>query len=102
MNYTDDQLKTALAKMLPDSVYYHEPSSLLIWKARTQLDMVHNRNVKDTELLHVCHLTEQGLSDDKVDLFKNYLNVFYDTRIPHSATWQQRTIALTKVKGVEL
>lgn len=110
MNYTDDQLKQVLAKMLPEKLFFmenidHIPT--LCWRQ--------NRFVLDTELLHVCHLIEQTLDkegdlteppelrESEQAMFINYLTTdmtaLFDLA---SMTWQQRTIALAKVKGVKI
>jgi hypothetical protein len=53
--------------------------------------------VLDTELLHLCWLVEETLSSNQ---FGDYsVNLLCDDI---HATWQQRVIALAKVKGVEL
>ena len=84
MNYTDAQLKQALAKMLPETEPY--------W-----------RNILDTELLHLCWLVEETLSADEKS---QYLLYFWDLEQSRwddqHATWQRRTVGLTKVKGVEI
>lgn len=92
--YTDIQLKQALAKMLPD-VIQHEAG--LTWYRHD------GGEVLDTELLHLCWLIEETLTFlDK----GNYFNSFWEgafsvVGICH-ISWQQRTIALAKVKGVEI
>jgi len=109
MTYTDTQLKQALARMLPDKLDWREIKMtavgtggsyhLLCWKGGC--------HVLDTELLHLCWLVEEDIPCESwlcyvdelrfitVGLTKNMF--FY----PH-ATWQQRTTALCKVKGIEI
>ena len=102
MNYTDDQLKKALAKMLPDVITYHEVIAHESCKIVCLLQWVAKRNgerdftVRDTELLHLCWLVEEGL-DNKLNL--NYYNLI--VLDPH-ASWQQRVEALAEVKGIEI
>jgi len=89
MNYTDEQLKQVLAKMIPETCYMTQPDNkLLAWKD--------GHLVRDTELLHLCWLVEEGL-ENKLNL--NYYNLI--VLDPH-ASWQQRVKALAKVKGIEI
>lgn len=100
MNNTDTQLKQALAKMLPDVIH----ADSLYWR-----ESLHQ--VLDTELLHLCWLVENNLPkhDDTDQMYINALGVddsngdLYPEwfKIVH-ATWQQRTIALTKTLRVEI
>jgi len=94
MTPTDQQLKQSLAKMLPTELQWGEP---LAWK---QVNQNYGRLVLDTELLHLCWLVEETLTyDEKVSqLTKLEIEVTF----AHSATWQQRTIALCKMKGIEI
>lgn len=99
MNYTDTQLKAALAKMLPEQFKFHTPENELWWVSEKL-----TAPVLDTELLHVCWLITKTLSVED-----RYRCVIYhydnDSTIEHvdfDATWQQRTIALAKMKGVEI
>jgi len=98
MNYTDDQLKQALAKMLPETVCYEQES--LYWQyeeIRYDRPVMNRGNrILDTELLHLCWLIEENL-ENKLNL--NYYNLI--VLDPH-ASWQQRVIALAKVKGIEI
>ena len=100
--YTDTQLKQALAKMLPDKIWIRRLTDIegLYWK-----DEAHFWPVLDTELLHLCWLVEETLMDTYSDYYE-YLaatthSVYRDAALCH-ATWQQRVIALCKVKGVEI
>jgi len=91
MNYTDDQLKQALAKMLPNVIVIftveHSPEIVLVEKQT-------GAQYRDTELLHLCWMVEEMLEPlQKYDMEQ--------TTFWH-ATWQQRTVALAKVKGVEI
>jgi len=108
MNYTDTQLKAALAKMLPKGISYLEVTSyesnktvcLLQWGAKWNDER--NFIVKNTELLHLCHLVEETLTPDEWTEYGNALS-WYSLPIYYiHATWQQRVIALAKVKGIDI
>ncbi len=110
MNYTNDQLKKALAKMLPEEITY-VPKGYLV----RHFD--NDSKVLDTELLHLCWMVEDTIKD-KVRFVRELYDVFeqkhrgneaWDCLDPVDisamlvhATWQQRVIALAKVKGVEI
>lgn len=109
MNYSDTQLKQALAKMLPTELQWGEP---LAWK---QVNQNYGRLVLDTELLHLCWLVEKDISPVAWRVYSDMLTnstqdaevAFYSDKVgarykSAHATWQQRTIALAKVKGVEI
>lgn len=113
--HTDTQLKQALAKMLPEKAI---PDNIYgcCWVCNDLTNNVkHYLPVDDTELLHLCWLVESNLSEDATEDYEILLTEitnngvsFYFT--PHAgmvfkvchATWQQRTIALCKVKGIEI
>lgn len=108
--YTDTQLKQALAKMLPEQVYYDEKVlGGLRWKAEPYW-----RNVLTPELLHLCWLVEETLTESEQEDYVCSLETqAYPDGFPQPmyephwfivvhATWQQRTIALAKVKGIEI
>lgn len=101
MNNTDTQLKQALAKMLPDVIH----ADSLYWR-----EYLHQ--VLDTELLHLCWLVEETLGEDYYSYFQ-HLESWCRVDRQHKdnnerlwwcihATWQQRTIALTKTLRVEI
>jgi len=98
MNYTDNQLKAALAKMLPETVCYEQES--LYWQyeeIRYDRPVMNRGNrILDTELLYLCWLVEENL-ENKLNL--NYYNLI--VLDPH-ASWQQRVEALAEVKGIEI
>lgn len=108
MTYTDAQLKRTLAKMLPEKVKesrVYKARVLLIWT-----DFTHDRaghEVLDTELLHLCWLVENSLSIGQRMQMRHHLTDErplergYGEKVCH-ATWQQRTIALAKTKGIEI
>ena len=104
MNYTDTQLKQALARMLPEQLFWADKYQSLVWDSNEKpLD----RKVLNTELLHLCWLVEETL--DEVEFYNYVTNLYLVNNKPkysfhndcHS-TWQQRTIALAKVKEVEI
>ena len=102
MTYIDIQLKQALAKMLPDT--FNIDDEFMYWDGTHTL-------VLDTELLHLCWLVEETIDGTTAMNYVRELANQYDTD-PHGnywkmwitthATWQQRVIALVKVKGVEI
>lgn len=98
MNYTDTQLKQALAKMLPETCYmnkgggtlYYQPDKLTICYS------IHPPPVIDTELLHLCWLAEKTLSlHERFECYEILEGLIW-------ASWQQRVEALAKVKGIEI
>ncbi len=118
--YTNDQLKQALAKMLPEKIRHDSNylvdslagiySPMLIWLPS---GIAQESYVLDTELLHICWLIEQALTEKEDVWFLQRLSQqrYLDgecgtigTLIDRSvhATWQQRTIALAKVKGITI
>ena len=115
INYTDTQLKQALAKMLPEDLYiskqYFTVSAMITTQDDNLCWTITKYLVKDTELLHLCWLAEETLFMNTVD-WAGYSNLLIKTvaRTSHNtfpsvylhATWQQRVIALCKVKGVEI
>lgn len=115
MNYSDTQLKTALAKMLPEQValagFSNEPQShYLYWTRIAPFDAV-----KDTELLHLCRLIWNGF-DRKQRI--SYSISLRDAVIKdgghatsskedidaccENASWNQRTAALAKELRIEI
>lgn len=107
IKYTDEQLRRTLAKLLSNVVSYTEHNPYLRWWESLEA-------VRDTELLHLCWLVEGTLNFEEGDLYVTYLEsetkagtipICYDKSYWFTvvnATWQQRTIALAKVKGVEI
>ena len=101
MNYTDDQLRALLAKMLPETVKYDTFMSppTLRWN--------HSVMVRVTELLHLTSLLEAGLTEGERVKYTDHLcsitpseyDGFFSCAV---ATWQQRTTALAEVLGVTL
>lgn len=109
MNYTDTQLKQALAKMLPDDLYVTIDGIDLLWSNVSERCNKDRRGcyVLDTELLHMCWLVEQSLFPG-TPLHDDYLHELKQVCDPEDyassvgASWQQRVIALAKVKGIEI
>lgn len=100
---TDAQLKQALAKMLPEKV-----KMALDWGDVDSLQWIESgykhatsRRVLDTELLHLCWLMEETLSPSQAQAYYQMLPANSVGNQAH-ATWQQRVIALAKVKGIEI
>ncbi len=99
MTYTDTQLKQALVKMLPDEVelkFNNHYFTEYLWNTKQ------GRVVLDTELLHLCWLVEQTLDREDQLLYTRNSMKGNSTFSAIHAPWQQRTIALAKVKGVEI
>jgi len=90
MNYTDDQLKKALTKMLPDCI--HENGDLYFYDA----GLGGHYQVRDTELLHLCWLLEKDLTSSEIE---DESEIEW---LACHASWQNRVIALAKVKGIEI
>ena len=98
---TDQDLKLALAKMLPEKiVLYHNPQFPELATIRWMKD---GRELQETEWLHVCWLVEESLDPKQRQDFRETLSdILYDNlRIGAAihATWQQRAATLIKVKG---
>lgn len=133
MNYTDQQLQLALAKMLPTKLLLIKRGEFSPLQEGIQLSKSYdwiffidqNREICDTEWLHVCWLVEQRLSvytgehGQEYSQCDNYAKELMklcgtwkspdwnwgsvcdaDLFKAANATWQQRAIALAKVKGV--
>lgn len=102
--YTDEQLKRTLAEMLPEKIRVRD-NEILGWHLAWN-NTCPTSSVWDTELLHLCWLVEETLSNqfqieeyNKVLSFETWQNDY--TGNTH-ATWQQRTTALAKTKGIEI
>ena len=114
---TKQQLKQALAKMLPEKITHTlkaDPNNLYYFPAKNA--DVYHMWVLDTELLHLCWLVEETLNpaadkemeSDTPNIWRDYV-INLDALCCESggqscvhATWQQRTVALSKVLGVEI
>ena len=106
-SYTDTQLKQALAKMLPgvvNRITLHtcdgDKEEHLFFRNRPQF------YVQDSELLYLCWLVEETLTERQWEGYTTYIEACSHTIWSHQtlchATWQQRTIALAKVKGITI
>jgi hypothetical protein len=94
----DNYLKTLLAKMLPETVYL-DTQNILCWPVHQQCW----HPFLDTELLHLCDLAEQKLTEVETMLYEDALANEHSggfARVRY--TWQQRVTALASVKGVSL
>lgn len=117
MNYSDTSLKQVLAKMLPD-ILYLQKDTFILCKGTHIAGTIrsHEGYVLDTELLHFCWLVEETLTEqqakdysralgnlvvkaDKDEYWKEGIGSIQTHSI--HAIWQQRVIALAKVKGIE-
>ena len=103
---SDQELKLALAKMLPEKVHVvefldeKEPYHRFYWFNKT---VTGGTEIQDTEMLHVCHLIEKDLNNHAWWSFVAYLSDICGAgfSLGISATWQQRAEALIKIKGVK-
>lgn len=99
----DTQLQLALAKMLPEKIKIRLLDGVVTihWIVANSI----SSEIKGTEWLHVCWLVEQELSRNDHDHFLRALQIV-TTEEPNwfractSASWQQRALALCKVKGI--
>lgn len=108
--YADIQLKQALAKMLPETLHLDEITSDILYWRDGEDDL--GKEVLDTELLHLCWLVEETITDGRRIVYLSYLceqlqgeDIWPEVLTKEKgwlfthATWQQRVIALAKVKG---
>ena len=97
-NYTDTQLKQALAEMLPVEVTFIPMKGVLVYHFNNY------KQVLDTEFLHLCWLVEETFTPSKrLDYVGELMdNQGLDLWQRYHATWQQRVTALCKVKGIEI
>jgi len=104
MNYTDNQLKVALAKMLPEQVKFRQFTDDIVeygdlyWKNKNQHPL--QSEVRDTELMHLCNLVEISLSWPQFSSYRKELSKFLMRT--ESASWQQRVEALAIVKRIDV
>lgn len=110
----DYKLKQALVKMLPDLVYF-DTFGCMRWIYDFN-DGREDRDVLDTELLHLCALVEDTLSESEYEAYGENIttnaiadrfrgsrfSASDDLKITLSATWQHRVTALAKVNGIEV
>jgi len=101
MNNTDTQLKQALAKMLPKKIEINLFPCVINWLQAAW----GGKEVLDTELLHLCWLVEDKLIPNQYKEYEKHLYDYEDgnkTGYRWHATWQQRVVALAKVKGIKI
>ena len=100
----DNELKTILAKMLPETVRLGTLlTNDLFWHGKRGARI----SVLDTELLHICSLAEAGLTGeqrgeyiDRLCLLCRHENGPFSSLVKaFFVTWQQRVTALAVVKG---
>ena len=98
MTYTDEQLKQALAKMLPTKVFMNTNGGQMYHKLDGE-----PQPVRDTELLHLCWLVEETLTEYRSAAYAELMRPISENykRLYH-ATWQRRVVMLAKVKGIEI
>lgn len=122
MNTNDSLLKLAMARLLPERIkIYNNPSTRVttfFW-----IEPGSPRSVIETEWLYIVNLVEQGLhTNDQVDYireleqsFRREENIYFgekpEKKFPLnefgrfavvSAIFNQRALAICKVKGIEL
>ena len=108
MNYTDGQLKQALAKMLPEKCYMNKDGGALYHQPDSNGYPIQPSRILDTELFHLCWLVEDNLTEKE---YYFYADVVLDLSLEIvtkrrwfwlAMPWQQRVEALAKAKGVEI
>jgi len=107
MTYTDEQLKQALAKMLPDQIIfrqfkdYNAEFGYLYWKDKNQHPL--QSEVRDTELLDLCWMVEETLNEIKFAEYAELLRpIAGNYKLLYHASWKQRVVVLAKVKKIEI
>lgn len=103
------RLKKALAEMLPEIIGQPYPGkSILRWKRADSV--LYDAEVLDTELLHLCWLVEENLTDKEIDQYLFILDYVvelsaFEKRISsfrYHADWMARTWALSKLKKINV
>jgi len=106
MNTMKKKFLQALAKMLPEQVFWGAATTSLYWHRKNTCDKLGGDEVSYTELLHLCHLVEETLSSEQWDDYIIYIlsevHTIHTNEYMLHATWQKRVIALAKVKGIEI
>jgi len=97
--------------MLPDKIKCKECINeedgtsycYLVWNHPQCANHGHNLVVLDTEFLHLCWIVEDDFNSKQQDDYgKELYKLIPYGKMLFSATWQQRVIALAKVKGIEV
>lgn len=93
--YTDEQLKRALAKMLPEDIKINCWNNL-VWVGREGYDVI------NTELLYLCDLLEQSLDEQQELKYdpKLYDLCYYKGIPQYRAPWQDRVIAAAEARNI--
>ena len=112
MQYTNEQLKRTLAKMLPDEVEMHDSvfGEKLFWNRAPVGGHRQLCEALDTELLHLCWLVEETLTIEQQITYLN--NLYREPSVENNSKWrihpdchatfEQRTIALAQTLGIEI
>lgn len=106
--YTDEQLKRALAKMLPEKLIYVTEKDggfeALHWRENQSNDpaICLANEVLDTELLYLCDLLEQSLDEQQELKYdpKLYDLCYYKGIPQYRAPWQDRVIAAAEARNI--
>lgn len=113
MNTNDPSLKLAMARLLPELIECElenmiegNPNSNRSWYYYWK-NTPAKIQINDTEFLYVVHLVEQSLTDTD---YGEYMDALADDLITPevqfprmvAATFNQRALAICKVKGIEL
>lgn len=96
---TDDQLKLALAKMLPEVLYLHGEG--VYWTDNKYRTLSFSQPVFDTEWDYLCFLAEEAAGIAVIKAMRFYLWEMTDQMTAHHATWQQRATVLIATLGLE-
>jgi len=114
MTYTPEQLKRALAKMLPEKCGWLDTIGLIhIVLCEVTINGVRARIFKepvlDNQILDLCYQVEETLSLFEFDKYQYELSsLIFDVENPGRcqwvlhAYWDKRIPALAKVKGIEI
>lgn len=105
MTRTDTQLKQTLANMLPD--YSHAMISVDDETVTHHIYKPDGTEVLDTELLHLCREIRKGFTTEQKVKYLNTMRETIGGKVVSDfdiadAAWDKQTIALAKVKGIEI
>lgn len=104
-----DELKLAVAKMLPDEIIYDENPLWFWWKEDVDSG-IENSQITDREWLHVCSLAEETLTvhqgESYCEILKDVCGCDVDagkaSRVCYFASAEQRLEVLCRVKYPEM